>query len=184
MKHGTLLWLLLATLPACAVATRGGADCDIDLANSSDRSVIIVSHESIPEKGLVRMFIAPAARRATDLRSVVPVLVQERDDEFLAYASGFSRDSLVTAPYELVLKFMPGSTAIAVEVLSPLSTNNAPIATGSLPVITGSAPWFTTFWEPMEWDPQRNKRDDPRHEIRIWWNSTEKVEFALLESSK
>ncbi len=184
MKNGTSLSLLLGLLPACAVAPRGGADCDIDLANMSDRSVIQVSHESIPEKGLLRMFVAPAARRATDLRSVVPVLVQERDDEFLVYASGFSRESLVTAPYELVLKFTPGSPTISVEVLSPLSSNNAPIATGSLPVITDSAPWFTTFWEPKEWDPQRNKRDDPRHEIRVWLGTTEKVDFALLESSK
>ena len=184
MKHGLWLGLLSVALSACAVSPRGGADCDIDLMNARERSVISVSHESVPEKGIVRMFITPAARRASDVRSVVPVLVQERDDEFLVYASGFSRESLVTAPYELVLKFTPGSPTISVEVLSPLSSNSGSIATGSLPVLTDSAPWFTSYWEPREWDPQRDKRDDPRHELRIWLGATARVDFALLESGK
>jgi len=179
--------LLCATLlvSACSsVASRGGADCDIDFTNQRDRAVLHVTHESVPDKGVVRLFVAPALSRSGELRSVVPVLARERDPEFLEYRPPYTRETIVTAPYELVLTREPTAPTMAVAIYSSLESSNVPVATGELAIVADSKPFFTGSWKPLEWDAGRSTSDDPLHELRIWLGSDAKVEFALLEATK
>lgn len=174
---------LLAT--ACStVSSRGGADCDIDFTSQASRTVLHVTHESESSKGSMRLFVSPAVDRSGAIRGLVPVLAQERDNEFLVYAGQRSREDLVTAPYELALVRDAAGAALRVSVYSALDTSGAPIATGILPVTAASKPLFASAWVPKEWDAGRSTLDDPLHELRIWLGSDAKLEFALLESTK
>lgn len=179
-----LIYASLLVSACSSVASRGGADCDIDFTNQRERSVLHVTHESVADKGVVRLFVAPVLSRNGELRNAVPVLARERDNEFLQYHAPFTREDLVTTPYEVLLVRDASGQSVSVSIYSTLGAPGAAIATGELVLALESKPFFTGSWRPIEWDAGRSTSDDPLHELRIWFGSDAKVEFALLEATK